>query len=421
MSKNKIISLYIFEEELGKIGYDEDQKKSFFQYNPAFLNSGSYKNLFPLIIKRTEQVQVFSKFNNESFRGLPPAIADSLPDMFGNIIFKTWLESKQKSFEKISILEQLTYVSNRGMGALEYRPGKNIASQNSINIDEITAVLKQVLENKMDVAEQKLNSTALLNVFKIGTSAGGARPKILISEHKETGKIIPGDLEYSDEYNHYLVKLHLDDEAGYNREVIEYCYYLTALDANISMMPSKLIDGQHFATLRYDRQQGRKKHILTASGMSGWDFHDPEKSSYENLFDLALFLKLPYKEIDELFRRMIFNLVFSNMDDHLKNHSFIYNETEDKWNLAPAYDLTYSLNPLINFKRHSRALSVNQKRIGIELADIMTIAEKYTIKNLKGVIEQIQNTIGRWEVHAQELKIPKGITSAIQKDFTRFL
>lgn len=421
MSKNNIISVFCFGEEIGKIGHDEDRKKSFFQYNPAFLKSGKYKNLFPLLIKRTEQVQVFGKFNNEAFRGLPPMIADSLPDLFGNIIFKTWLESKQKNFEKISILEQLAYVSNRGMGALEYKPGKAIPKNTSINIEAITDVLKKVLENKMETIGGRLETSALLNVFKIGTSAGGARPKILVSEHKESEKIIPGDLEFSEDYNHYLVKLHIDDDAGYNREIIEYCYYLTAVETNITMMPSKLIDEKHFATLRYDRIEGHKKHILTASGMTGWDYNDPEMSSYENLFDLAIFLKLPYKEIDELFRRMIFNLVFANMDDHLKNHSFIYDEENDKWNLAPAYDLTYSLNPLINFKRSARALSINGKRIDITLDDVLKIADKFTIKNPKGIITQVQNNIPTWEENAKKLQIPERIINTIQKDFRKLV
>lgn len=421
MSKNNIISVFCFGEEIGKIGHDEDRKKSFFQYNPVFLKSGKYKNLFPLLIKRTEQVQVFGKFNSEAFRGLPPMIADSLPDLFGNIIFKTWLESKQKNFEKISILEQLTYVSNRGMGALEYKPGKAIPKNTSINIEAITDVLKKVLENKMETIGGRLETSALLNVFKIGTSAGGARPKILISEHKKSGKIIPGDLEFSEDYNHYLVKLHIDDNAGYNREIIEYCYFLTAVKTNITMMPSKLIDEKHFATLRYDRIEGYKKHILTASGMTGWDYNDPEMSSYENLFDLAIFLKLAYKEIDELFRRMIFNIVFANMDDHLKNHSFIYDEENDKWNLAPAYDLTYSLNPLINFKRSTRALSINGKRIDITLDDVLKIADKFTIKNPKGIITQVQNNIPSWEENAKKLQIPERIINAIQKDFRKLM
>ncbi|NBA89201.1 type II toxin-antitoxin system HipA family toxin [Emticicia sp. CRIBPO] len=421
MAGNKIIDLYCFEREIGKIGYDEDQKKSFFQYHPAFLKEGLYQNIFPLIFKRTAQTQVFSQFENETFRGLPPMIADSLPDMFGHIIFKTWLESNQKNSDKISVIEQLAYVANRGMGALSYQPAKHIPENATINLDEITDVLKKVLDNKRSVSADQLNSQSLLNIFKIGTSAGGARPKILISENKETAEIIPGDLEYSEKFNHYLVKLSLDDDLGYNREIIEYSYYLTAITLGISMMPSRLIDQKHFATLRFDRQNGKRKHILTATGMTGWDFKDPEFSRYENLFELAVYLKLPHRETDELFRRMIFNIVFCNTDDHLKNHSFIYDETSDKWNLSPAYDLTYSLNPLLNYKRTSRALSVNYKRADILLNDVLSIADKYTIKNARGIIEKTLNATDIWEQHAHELHIPGKIIESIKRDFNKLL
>jgi serine/threonine-protein kinase HipA len=421
MSKNNIIDLYCFGNEIGKIGFDENQKKSFFQYNPVFLKSGSLLNLFPLIFKKTPIIQVFNQFNNDTFRGLPPMIADSLPDMFGNIIFKTWLEATQKDFKKISVLEQLAYVSNRGMGALEYQPSKKNPEGTTINIQEIKDVLKKVLDNKKKNVAPHLDSASLLNIFKIGTSAGGARPKILISEHKKTGEITSGDLVYSDDFAHYLVKLNLDDDATFNREKIEFCYYQTAIDLGITMMPSKLIDEKHFATLRFDRQNGQKKHVLTATGMTGWDFNDPSVSSYENVFELAIFLKLSQKDIEELYKRMIFNLVFSNTDDHLKNHSFIYDEIYDQWALSPAYDVTYSLNPFMNYKKVSRALSINNKRMNIELVDLLQIADKYTIKNPKSIIEKIEKGIPIWLQKASDLDISEREIEAISKDFKTFL
>lgn len=421
MSKNNLIDVCCFSQEIGRIGIDENAQKSFFQYNPEFLKSAEFTNLFPFIFKRIPQTQVFSQFNSESFRGLPPMIADSLPDAFGNTIFKTWLESKHQSLEKISVLEQLAYVSNRGMGALEYQLAKKMPKDSDIDINEIVEVLKQVLENKNGTEESNLESKALLNIFKIGTSAGGLRPKILISENKNNGKIIPGDLAVSDDYLHYLVKLNIEDDQNFPRELIEYVYYQTAIECGITMMPSKLIDSKHFATLRFDRQVGKKIHTLSACGMTGWDYKDPSVSSYENLFDLAIHLKLPYKEIDELFRRMVFNLVFCNHDDHLKNHAFVYDEINDRWHLSAAYDITYPLNPELNFTKVSRALSINGKRIDIELSDILLIADKYTIKNAKGIIESIQDAITLWERHAQEAGILEKVLKGIRKEFRRFL
>jgi serine/threonine-protein kinase HipA len=419
MAKNDIITVFCFGQEVGRIGFDEDQTKSFFQYNPEFLKSDHFHNLFPStgILKRTSNVQVFSQYNSETFRGLPPMIADSLPDVFGNIIFKKWMESGSKEFNQISVIEQLAYVADRGMGALEYRPSKELPQSSSIDLTEIIAVLKQVLKAKDEQHESTLNHEALLNIFKIGSSAGGARPKILISEHKTSGEIIPGDLNYACEYNHYLIKLHLDDDLGYSRELIEYCYYLTAKHLGITMMPSKLIEQKHFATLRFDRQNGKKKHVLTATGLTGWDFQNPKDSSYENLFELALFLKVPHRDIEELFKRMVFNVVFFNSDDHLKNHSFIYNEVLDKWNISPAYDITYSLNPLMNYTRTSRALSINGKRVDITLEDALTIAETFSIKNPKKTIQEIQDAIPYWKEQVNELNLPLNIVQSICKDF----
>jgi serine/threonine-protein kinase HipA len=421
MSKNNLINLHCFDREVGRLGFDENRNASFFQYNPDFLAEGIYPKMFPLIFKRIPQTQVFNKYNTETFRGLPPMIADSLPDVFGNIIFKAWMEHANRDFKKISVLEQLAYVGKRGMGALEYLPSKEIKGSATISIDDITQIVQQVLDNKQGTQADTLDSTSLLNIFKIGTSAGGIRPKILVSEHKETGVIIPGDLVFDDSYNHYLIKLGMDEGLNYSREAVEYAHYLTATSLGIDMMPTKLIEGKHFATLRFDRQSGEKVHVLTATGLTGWDHKDPGVSSYENLFELAVHLQVAHKDIEAIFRRMIFNLVFANHDDHLKNHSFIYDKAEDNWKLAPAYDLTYSLNAEIEFKRTSRVLSINGKRTDIDLGDILSIADRFTVKNARSIIQEIQGATPVWLDHAQQLDIRPRIVNSISKEFRVFI
>ena len=416
MSVDKFISVTAFDTELGKLGFDLDNQKSFFQYNPEFLDSGNYTKLFPFVFMRTKSVQVFKEYQSNTFHGLPPMIADSLPDAFGNIIFQEWLDTRR--IKKITPLEQLAYVADRGMGALEYQPIKELPKSSQINLEEVTSMLKKVLKLKEETKSENLSELALLNIFKIGTSAGGARPKILISEHKLSGEIIAGDRIISDEYNHYLVKLHLDESDGYNKEVVEYVYYLLALEAGIEMMPSKLIENKHFATLRYDRQNGQKQHVLTVTGLTGWDFKgQPENSSYENVFKVALGLGVPHKDVQQLFRRMVFNIIFRNVDDHLKNHSFIYNKSTNSWLLGPAYDLTYALNPLIQFKATSRALSINGKRSEIRQRDILTIAKKFTIKNPKRIIEEIQGLVPRWSIIAHKQEVSEKICNKINQDF----
>lgn len=416
MSVDKVINVTAFDTEIGKLGFDLDSQKSFFQYNPEFLDSGKYTKLFPFVFRRAKSVQVFKEYQSSTFHGLPPMIADSLPDAFGNIIFQEWLDIRR--IKKITPLEQLAYVADRGMGALEYQPIKELPKTSQINLEEVTSVLKKVLKLKEETKSENLSELALLNIFKIGTSAGGARPKILISEHKISGEIIAGDRIISDEYNHYLVKLHLDESDGYNKEVVEYVYYLLALEAGIEMMPSKLIENKHFATLRYDRQNGQKQHVLTVTGLTGWDFKgQPENSSYENVFKVALGLGVPHKDVQQLFRRMVFNIIFRNVDDHLKNHCFIYNKSTNSWLLGPAYDLTYALNPLIQFKATSRALSINGKRSEVRQKDILTIAKKFTIKNPKRIIEEIQGLVPRWSKIAHKQGVSEKICNKINQDF----
>ena len=420
MAREKIIDVVAFGLEIGKLGYDIDQGKSFFQYNPEFLDADQYSKMFPFIFKSTKPVQIFKEFQLDTFQGLPPMIADSLPDTFGNIIFQEWLTAR--GIQKVTPLEQLAYVADRGMGALEYKPIRELPNTSKVNIDEVITILEKVLKLKEGTTGEDLSELSLLNVFKIGTSAGGARPKILVSEHKKTGEVIAGDREVSQDYNHYLVKLHIDDSDGYNKEKVEYVYYLLAQEAGIDMMPSKLIENKHFATIRYDRQNGEKQHVLTVTGLTGWDFKsNPETSSYENVFKVALGLEVPHKDVQQLFRRMIFNLVFRNVDDHLKNHSFIYNKESNSWNLGPAYDLTYALNPLFTFKTTSRALSINGKRTSITIKDVLTIAEEFSIKNPIGIIENIQALTSKWVELANEHEIPKKISDRIDDDFLKLV
>ncbi|MHA6697127.1 type II toxin-antitoxin system HipA family toxin [Chryseobacterium sp. A321] len=417
MAKNQIISVHFQGVEIGKVGYDEDQRKSSFQYNPAFLEMDLYKRLFPYVIRRSPNVQVFSEFEGETFRGLPPMIADSLPDYFGNIVFKEWLEASHKDIKNISPLEQLTYVGQRGMGALEFIPAKDLTSSTTINVAEIAEVVKKVLDVKTAVEEKGLSDVALLNIFKIGTSAGGARPKILVSEHKKTGQLKAGDLETSIEYNHYLIKLSIDENEGYSKEKVEFIYYQIAKSLGIEMMDSKMIDDKHFATLRFDRLEGEKQHVLTASGMTGWDFKKPENSTYENLFRLSVDLRLPHKDIEQLFKRMVFNLVFANIDDHLKNFAFIYNRDKDRWNLAPAYDLTYPLDALKNYIRVSRAMSINGKRSAITREDLLKIADQFTVKNPNAIMDRMLAATELFRPLAEKQDIPQKVIDKIEAEF----
>ncbi len=420
MAKIQIITISYRDVEIGRVGYDENSKKSYFQYHAEFLKSGIYKNLFPFILKRTPSVQVFSNYNSDAFRGLPPMIADSLPDTFGNFIFREWLEATNQKSTSLTALEQLTYVGKRAMGAIEFQPAKELTASTTIDIEKIAEVLRKVLDLKLSTQEKGLSGVLLLNIFKIGTSAGGVRPKIIVSEHKESEILDPGDLYTSSDYNHWLVKLALEQDKPYVQEQLEFVYYKLATGLGIEMMPSKLIHSKHFATLRFDRQNGQKQHVLTASGLTGWNYKDPEPSSYENLFKLSHALHLPHRDLVQLFKRMVFNVVFANSDDHLKNFSFLYNDQIDGWNLAPAYDLNYPFNVLLNVSKVNRALSVNGKRDQIRREDLLELAVAYSIKGASGIIDANLNTTNDFKLLCDDVGLPSWVVDRIALQFNRF-
>ena len=415
--ENELLRIDCFGVEIASLGWESHRSLSRFQFNADYLDSGQWMNLFPAtgILKRVEYVQVFNHFNNEAFRGLPPMIADSLPDAFGNRIFSAWLEATHCEISSVSAVEQLAYVANRGMGALEFRPAKELPTVRSIDFSEIIEVLNAVIQDKASTRQSKLNEQALLTIFQIGSSAGGVRPKVVVAQNAATHEVLPGDIAPAVDHRHLLVKLDLDASSGYPRERLEYAYYRTAISCGIDMMPSELIEGKHFATERFDRRNGAKVHTLTASGMTGWRMNDPAVSSYENLFELAHFLRLPHSDLEQLFARMVFNVAFMNTDDHLKNHAFVYHPEDDQWRLSPAYDVTYALNPNQRILRVSRALSVNGKRSGIDRRDFESIAERFTIRRSGEIIERIAEGVTILDTEMNALDLPQRTRKAVME------
>ncbi|MEM9363660.1 MAG: type II toxin-antitoxin system HipA family toxin [Bacteroidota bacterium] len=420
-SKLEQISVYLFGNEVGRVAWDGDRQRTFFQYHPDFLANTKLDKAFPYIFRNTDSVQVFKDYHNSTFKGLPPPIADSLPDDFGNTIFNNWLKSQNKSLMDLSPIQQLAYVSNRGMGALEFKPPANLPESRTIELNEMVKLVDAVMNNKKTAQQDGLNEISLLNIFRIGTSAGGARPKLIVSENRQTGKLVPGDLYSGNDYSHYLVKLHLDaSDKDYNRSKVEFAYYKLALKAGLEMTPSKLIDDTHFATERFDRDENGKVHMLTSTGLTGWDFRKADDSSYENLFRLSYDLGLPQQDLEALFRRMVFNVMFANTDDHLKNHSFIYKKDENQWRLSPSYDLTYPLNAMAKWPNPSRGLSINGKRKNITKEDLLKVAEMFSIKRPQKILNQVEAAGASWNRIAKNVGVPEPVATSIQDDFKFF-
>jgi len=407
------LTIKLFGNEIGRLGYDTHKRCSYFQYNPDYLGNNGTQAI-PFIIKNSAEAQSFPQFEGKAFRGLPPMFADSLPDVFGNHLFQAWLTIQGKSTQ-LNALEQLTYVGQRGMGAWEYEPAAKIEAPKSFRIADIAKLLLEIIEEKESRHPQMANTEGLLNLFRMGTSAGGMRPKILVARHRKTEQLMPGELLYGPHHDYLLVKLNLENNPSHPKETIEFIYAKIAQAIGIEIMPCELWEGQHFATHRFDRQNNQKQHVLTAAGLTGWDYQNPDDSSYENLFKLAIALKIPIIELHQLFRRMTFNVAFNNIDDHLKNHSFIYGSATDRWHLAPAYDLTYALNPKLKFNKVSRALSINGKREHIQRQDLLKIAELFNIDHAETIIKQVLNGQSMWSELAFKHHISPSLIATIQQ------
>ena len=409
----EILNIKWLGKEIGRLGYDVNKRCSYFQYNPNFLEDNSTWCI-PFIINNSPQTQTFPQFEGKAFRGLPPMFADSLPDVFGNHIFQTWLNAQGTSIQ-LNALEQLAYVGQRGMGAWEYEPSIHLEAPASFRITEMTQLLTGILAEKETLSPEFANTEGWMNLFRIGTSAGGMRPKILVARNRKTQQILPGDLLYGPHHDALLVKLNLENDPTHPKEIIEFVYANIAQALGIDMMPCELWDGQHFATHRFDRQNNRKQHVLTASGLTGWDYQNPEDSSYENLFKLSMALKLPWVELQQLYRRMVFNVLFNNIDDHLKNHSFLYHPETEQWHLAPAYDLTFALNPKLKFHKVSRALSIYGKREQITRKDLLKIANSFSIEQAEEIIDEIREGQSLWSDLAYRHHLSPSLITTIQQ------
>ena len=320
----------------------------------SFILTSSIANIpkaFPFYPLKIPSVQIIKRDKYAHLRGLPPVICDSLPDTFGSSLFHRWLMSTGKASEKFSSSDFLAHIADRGMGALNYHPSVEEISDTNLSLDELVKLFAQVARPGKTSVKLDLSADLAKEILKYGISAGGARPKLVVSQNTRTGKIFLGGNGTTDEEHlkHYLIKLNIkNDRNDFNPCKIEMAYSELAQLSGIRMSKCNLLNEEHFITERFDRIGHQKIHMSTAAGIKGWDFKSTESSTYEHLFSILEELNVPHADFEQLFTRMVFNVAFANYDDHLKNHSFIYSKTNANWRLAPAYDLVYPLNPFLN-------------------------------------------------------------------------
>ena len=359
---------------------------------------------------------------------MPGLIADSLPDRFGDEIITEWFVRQGLSIGNITPLERLCYVGQRAMGALEYEPGKASAILNEsteIYIDELTQLAEEIFTKRNSFQERLFQEDkAILDILRVGTSAGGAKPKAIIAYNERTNEVRSGQVKAPDGFGYWLLKF---DGVSYSEHGsimenpkgignVEYAYYQMARACGIEMSECRLLDegeNHHFMTRRFDRtDNGDKIHMQTVAGLAHLD--RDQRHSYEEIFGIIRRMNLPMEASVQLFRRMVFNVVARNHDDHTKNFSFLMDK-HGKWTLAPAYDLCYSYKPGGRWTGHHQ-LSLNGKQDGFTRQDILTVGEKMGIRRAGDIVDEISAVASVWSRFAQDCGVRESHRKEIEKN-----
>lgn len=425
----------IWNELVGAVAWNEATGIATFEYDPKFkdkgwdiaplqmsLNAGKNIFSFPALKKKSDPY-------SDTFRGLPGLLADVLPDRYGNELINLWLAQQGRPLNSMNPVELLCFIGTRGMGALEFEPTTLNETKRtfSIEIDSLVEIAKKLLSEKESfVTNLKADDEkAILEILRIGTSAGGARPKAVIAYNERTGEVRSGQTNVPKNFEHYLIKLdgvsdiQLGQSLGYGR--VEMAYYNMAKACGIEMMPSLLLEESgraHFMTKRFDREgESTRHHIQTFCAMKHFDFNQVTSYSYEQLFQTMRELKLDYQAAEQMFRRMVFNVAARNCDDHTKNFAFRLKQNS-KWELAPAYDICHAYKPEHKWVSQ-HALSINGKRKDVTKEDLLVIGSSIKNKKAEAMIDEIGDVVSNWKKFADEVKVAPKLRDVIDATLVR--
>jgi serine/threonine-protein kinase HipA len=418
MSITNTATVSIWGQSVGAVLWDEKRRIGVFEYEPSFVRTGL--ELAPIVMAlpkgRRSSTFDFLTLNRETYHGLPGLLADSLPDRYGRQLIDAWLASNGRDAASFTPVEHLCYLGHRGMGALVYEPATQPALEKGVSLEvgELVKFARQVLTDKESLHTSLAANAAkgLAEIISVGTSAGGARAKAVIAYNASTKEVRSGQVDAPAGFEHWLLKLDgvtnasLGDPAGYGR--IEYAYHLMAKQAGVQMTHCDLLkeNGRaHFMTRRFDRVDGSKRlHMQTLCGLAHFDYNKPGLYTYEQAFQVLLKLRLPHPAVEELYRRMVFNVVARNQDDHTKNISFLMNPAGE-WSLSPAYDVTYSYNPTGEWSSQHQ-MSLAGKVDDFTEDDFLQQAKKVQVKKPREIIQQVVDAVANWPRFAAEAEIP---------------
>ncbi|MFA6400314.1 MAG: type II toxin-antitoxin system HipA family toxin [Salinivirgaceae bacterium] len=425
-----VAEVKLWGELVGAVRWNENQQLASFQFDKKFLLKGWDLSPIKMPIRNGDRIYQFPELRMSkeeqysTFKGLPGLLADALPDKYGNQLINIWLAQIGRPANSMNPVEQLCFIGSRGMGALEFEPAQLKADKQAFSI-EIKSLVeaahnmlskREGFETNLKDDEQK----AMSEILKIGTSAGGARPKAVIAYNHITGEVKSGQAKAPKGFEHWLIKLdgvsdsQFGESLGWGR--VEYAYYLMAVDCGIDMMECRLLEENnraHFMTKRFDREgNDTRHHIQTFCGIQHFDYNNLFGYSYEQLFQTMRILKMTYPEAEKMFRQMVFNVMATNNDDHTKNFSFRLKQN-GKWELAPAYDICYSYDPT-NVWVNQHTLSINGKHLGISKDDLLTLAKANSIKKGDKIVDEIKSVVTQWQHYATKAGLKNDLYETIK-------
>ena len=403
------IKVKLFGKEIGRLVWESSERRSYFMYNPQY--KGMIPDIAPLLSpagSRNEMLPVYGD-DRPIYQGLPPFIADSLPDSWGNTLFDKWVKDNKIPRNKITPLYKLMFIGTRGMGALEYEPSAaDLAKNRAIDIKSLYGLSLKILEERDSLAVNPGEELTLQSLLAVGTSAGGRQMKAIIAINKETGEIRSGQTDGLEEFEYYILKFGAE---SIPIAEIEAAYGKMAASAGIDMEESGLfpVEGMnHFLTKRFDRKNGKKIYVQTLAAIN------PEARSYEDLIATCRELHVEESEVEQMFARMVFNVMANNTDDHNKNFSFLLKEN-GSWGIAPAYDVTFIFNVNGTGPNQDRRLGIGGKTSGITKEDLLDFARQNEIGGANEIIDSVAAALGRFDEYACQTGISRPWRAIIQK------
>lgn len=420
-----VIEVVLAGRRVAAAQWDAATRSAVVEYDPEYLEGGA--PVSPLTMPLRRGRFRFPELARTGFRGLPGLLSDSLPDSFGNAVIDRWLAGQGRDAAEFTPIERLCYVGARGMGALEFRPAFPRKDEVvPIEVAELVALAAEIQAQREDFhvalgPADEDRRAALEDILRVGSSAGGARAKAVVAWNPATDELLSGQVDAPDGFEHWLLKFdgvtqrdrELNDPEGFGR--IEYAYHLMAREAGIEMSDCRLLEENgrsHFMTRRFDRGPGgEKRHMQSLCALAHLDFQLAGAHGYEQAMMAMQTLHMPVPRIAELFRRMAFNVVARNQDDHTKNIAFLMDD-DGRWDLAPAFDLTFAYNPRGDWTG-SHQMTIAGKRDGFEREDLLQVARAFGVKKPEPILERVVDVVREWPSFAERAGVPEPRVDAI--------